>query len=368
MLRSPWFPLAASGAFAAAAAMLNCSDPSDPAATPAGDRGGIPHHAEITVTPQQSGTTNRLQAISLVNDRIAWASGVGGTYAITTDGGATWHAAVVPGGEALEFRDVEAVTAKEAYLLAAGTGEDSRIYKTTDGGEHWTLQFQNEDPSAFYDCFSFWNPHRGVTMSDAVNGVFPVIRTTDGEHWTNIGKNLPAAQTGEAAFAASGTCVATQGNDLAWIATGGAAKARILATTDGGDTWNAYDTPVVQGTASSGGISVAFRDRQHGILGAGELAVTDAFTDNVATSGDGGKTWQLAQHPTFTGSIYGLAYVPHSTTVVATGPIGAAWTPDEGSHWFALDTVTSYWAVAFASPKAGWLVGTGGRIAKVSFK
>ena len=363
MLRSPWLPLAASSFLAAA--MLNCSDPSAPDATIADKRVGSAQ-SEITVTPQQSGTTNRLQAVSPVNDRVAWASGVGGTYAITRDGGATWTAAVVPGAEALEFRDVEAVTPKKAYLLAAGPGDASRIYKTEDGGQHWALQFQNQDPNAFYDCFAFWNHRRALTMSDAVNGVFPVIRTSDGNTWTNIGNRLPAAQTGEAAFAASGTCVATQGNDNAWIATGGAAKARILATTDGGDSWNAYDTPIVQGTASSGGVSVAFRDRLHGILGGGELAVTDAFTDNVARSSDGGKTWQLAEHPTFPGSIYGLAYVPNGTTVVATGPKGAAWTPDEGSHWFALDTVTDYWAVAFASPKVGWMVGTGGRIVKVS--
>jgi photosystem II stability/assembly factor-like uncharacterized protein len=319
----------------------------------------------ITLTPQQSGTTSRLQAISPVNDRIAWASGVGGTYAITTDGGATWHSAVVPGAEALEFRDVEAVTQAQAYLMAAGPGGASRIYKTEDGGEHWSLQFTNQDASAFYDCFAFWNHRRGLTMSDAVNGVFPVIRATDGEHWTSIGAHLPAAQTGEGAFAASGTCVATHGNDLAWIATGGAAKARILATTDGGDSWHAYDTPVVQGTASAGGISVAFRDALHGFLGAGDLADTTDFTDNVARSSNGGKTWTLAQHPTFPGPVYGLAYVPKGTTVVATGPKGAAWTPDEGSHWFALDTVTNYWAVAFASPKVGWMVGTGGRVLKV---
>jgi photosystem II stability/assembly factor-like uncharacterized protein len=366
MLRLPWHPLAAIGAFAAA--MLNCSDPSEPQAEISAGGGGS-NQSPVTVTPQESGTTNRLQAISPVNDHVAWASGVGGTYVTTTDGGRNWKAAVVPGAEALEFRDVEAVSARVAYLMSAGSGEDSRIYKTEDGGKHWTLQFKNEDPSAFYDCFSFWNHRRGITMSDAVNGVFPVIRTSDGEHWTNIGDRLPAAQTGEAAFAASGTCVATEGHDNAWIATGGAPKARILATTDGGDSWNAYDTPIVQGTSSSGGISVAFRDHLHGILGGGELAVTDAFTDNVARSGDGGKSWQLAEHPTFTGSIYGLAYVTHlGKTVVATGPVGAAWTPDEGLHWVALDTVTNYWAVAFASPGAGWLVGTGGRILKVSFK
>jgi hypothetical protein len=86
-------------------------------------------------------------------------------------------------------------------------------------------------------------------------------------------------------------------------------------------------------------------------------------------SRDGGRTWTLASHPTFTGSIYGLSYVPRrEKTVVATGPKGASWTLDEGDHWVALDTVTSYWAVAFSSPGAGWLVGTDGRIAKVSFR
>ncbi len=193
MLRSPLLPLAASSFLAAA--MLNCSDPSAPDATIADKRVGSAQ-SEITVTPQQSGTTNRLQAISPVNDRVAWASGVGGTYAITRDGGATWTAAVVPGAEALEFRDVEAVTPKKAYLLAAGPADSSRIYKTEDGGQHWTLQFKNQDPNAFYDCFAFWNHRRALTMSDAVNGVFPVIRTSDGNTWTNIGNRLPAGANG----------------------------------------------------------------------------------------------------------------------------------------------------------------------------
>lgn len=185
----------------------------------------------------------------------------------------------------------------------------------------------------------------------------------------DIGDQVPAAQPGEASFAASGTCVAVAGERHAWIGTGGADKARILATTDGGQSWNAYDTPIVQGTPSSGVITLAFRDPWHGILAGGDLAITDAFTDNVARSSDGGRTWQLAAHPTFTGSVYGLAYTGKFTkAVVATGPAGAAWSPDEGDSWVALDsTVNNYWAVTFASPDAGWLVGTGGRILKVSF-
>ena len=40
---------------------------------------------------------------------------------------------------------------------------------------------------------------------------------------------------------------------------------------------------------------------------------------------------------------------------------------DEGKTWFRLQHVNGFWAVAFANPHAGWLVGTEGRIVKISF-
>jgi hypothetical protein len=45
----------------------------------------------------------------------------------------------------------------------------------------------------------------------------------------------------------------------------------------------------------------------------------------------------------------------------------AAWTPDEGRTWFTLPGASGYWAVAFATPKAGWFVGNNGQILKISF-
>ena len=339
-----------------------------------------------TLTPQQSGTTNRLQAVSPVNSNVVWASGVGGTFVLTTDGGNTWKAGVVPGAEMLQFRDVEGVSDKVAYLLAAGVGTDSRIYKTEDGGATWTLQFQAEDPAAFYDCFAFWSRNRGLTFGDAINGVFPTLRTTNGRTWENIGAAMPAAQAGEAAFAASGTCIATQGEQSAWVVTGGAPKARVLATTDGGRSWDAYDTPIVQGTPASGGFSIAFRDSRHGMLVGGDLE-NAGTTENTATSADGGKTWTLAAPTPFPGAAYGMAYVDdgapgHSglhgsgyghgpyhgdRSVVATGPGGAAYSHDEGGTWTLIPDVTNYWAVAFAGSGTGWFVGTGGRILKIEF-
>ena len=217
------------------------------------------------LTPQQSGTTQLPISVSPVNSRVVWAAGTGGTYVVTTDGGETWKAAVVPGAENLQFRDVHGVSDKVAYLMSIGSNTtDFRIYKTVDGGATWTIEFTNETVNAFYDCFVFWTPRRGLTHSDSVNGVFPDVRTTEGSTWQSIAAHMPPALAGEASFAASGTCIATQGGSNAWIITGGSTIARILATADGGDTWNAYDTPLVS-SPSAGGVSVAFRDPRHGI-------------------------------------------------------------------------------------------------------
>jgi photosystem II stability/assembly factor-like uncharacterized protein len=337
------------------------------------------------LTPQKSGTTQLLISINPVNSRVVWAAGTGGTYVVTTDGGETWRAAVVPGAENLQFRDVQGVSDKVAYLMSIGNNTtDFRIYKTVDGGATWTIEFTNETVHAFYDCFGFWTPRRGIAHSDSVSGVFPDLRTVDGMTWESIAANMPPALPGEASFAASGTCVATQGGRNAWIATGGSAIARILATRDGGDTWNAYDTPLVS-SPSAGAITVAFRDPWNGMVAGGDLASNSSA--DAATSNDGGRTWALTKKPPVPGAIFCLGFVrgvghhdfeegdhdyDHAVVITAeTAPNfdsgAAAWTPDEGQTWFPLPQVSGFWAVAFATPKAGWFVGNGGQILKINF-
>src|SRR5213592_2726958 len=321
------------------------------------------HLHQPRLTPQNSGTTNGLIAVWPVNPQVVWASGRAGTFTVTTDGGQTWTAGVVPGAEALQFRDVQAFSASIAYLLSIGTSGDPtdfRIYKTEDGGATWTIQFENQNPNAFYDGFAFWTPHRGIAHSDSVNGVFPDLRTTDGTTWQDISNNMPPALPGEFSFASSGTCVTTQGGRNAWIATGGSTIARVLATRDGGDTWNAYNTPLVS-SPSAGAFTVDFRDPFDAIVGGGDLDPSNPNNADTATSSDGGQTWTLTSPPPVTGANFGRALV------ITANDGGAAWTPDEGNTWFTLPGVTGYWAVAFASPKAGWLVGTDGRILKISF-
>ncbi|HEU4700682.1 MAG TPA: hypothetical protein VFS40_15970 [Gemmatimonadales bacterium] len=371
MPRSPLLWLGA----AAVLAVAGCSDSSTP--TAASSAAARPDLAQAssrsgpTLTPQSSGTDKLLISVSAVNQRVAWAAGDGGTFTVTTDGGATWRAGVVPGAEGLQFRDVEGVSAKEAYLLSIGNGTDSRIYHTTDGGQTWELQFENQDPAAFYDCFAFWTPNRGYAFSDAVDGRFPVLRTTNGETWQDIGDNLPAAQEGEAGFSSGGTCTAVQGGKRGWIVTGGPGQARVLLTTDGGDTWTAYPTPIeTQATpeGAAGAFSIDFRDPNHGILAGGDLVRESEVLQNVATTSDGGRTWTLATPFPF-GNVFTLSYANKAglRTVVAVARGGVAWSPDEGTTWIPLPDLVGYWAVSFANQNAGWIVGTGGRIVKVSF-
>jgi photosystem II stability/assembly factor-like uncharacterized protein len=210
-------------------------------------------------TIQQTGVTARLRGLSPVSKEIVWASGSASTVLRTDDGGATWHKLSVT-QEQLDFRDVDAIDAKTAYVLSIGNGPASRIYKTTDAGITWQLQFRNEDPKAFYDSIAFWDARHGIALGDSVDGQFCVLTTVNGIDWKRVPSVLlPAALENEGAFAASGSNIALAGKSKAWIATGGAAKSRVLRTEDGGRSWAVADTPLKAG-ASSGIFSIAFRD------------------------------------------------------------------------------------------------------------
>lgn len=319
-----------------------------------------------TITEQLSHTTALLQAVSTVDERVVWVAGHRATWARTVDGGRTWVPGAMTGPDsALEFRDVQAVSATTAYLLAAGPGDRSRIYKTTDAGRSWQLQFINRDSAAFYDCFGFWDATHGIAVSDAVRGKMIVIRTEDGEHWSPVGDDgMPPALPGEGSPAAGGTCLIVGGRARAWFGT--LPQARVYRSDDRGRHWAAVATPIVTGEAA-GVATLAFRDERHGMALGGRIARPDDRSDSVAAvTSDGGATWALVHRPTFSGAVYGSAAVPGMPgSVVAAGPKGLDWTENNGRSWISLSG-SAYWAVECASHQACWAVGPGGRITRVT--
>src|SRR6516162_9355972 len=125
-------------------------------------------------------TKSDFRGLCVVSPKVAWVSGTKGTYARTTDGGKTWSVATVPGAANLDFRDVEAFGEATAYLLSAGPGDRSRIYKTEDGGKTWSLQFKNPNRQAFFNALAFWDDKHGVALGDPVQGQFQLLVTEDG--------------------------------------------------------------------------------------------------------------------------------------------------------------------------------------------
>lgn len=318
---------------------------------------------------QNSGVTASFRGFSAVTDLAAWAGGSHGTVLRTINGGARWEPKLVSGAESLDFRDIHGVSTRIAYAMSAGPAEQgqARIYKTVDGGSSWILQWSDTTKGVFLDGMAFWDATHGVAFSDPVGGKLVILRTQDGATWHEVDPaNIPLALPGEAAFAASGTSIAVQGRNNAWIATGGAREARVFRTTDGGRSWQVSGAGIPAGP-SSGFFGIAFADARRGIAVAGDYTVARSNGDVVMVTGDGGVTWKRASPWPAQGITGGVVAVRSAAKPLfaAVGAFGTAFSTDFGATWTHGDTLTLY-AIDFASKGTGWAVGPRGRI--VAFK
>jgi photosystem II stability/assembly factor-like uncharacterized protein len=305
-------------------------------------------------------TKSDFRGLCVVSPNVAWASGTKGTYARTIDRGKAWSVGVVPGADKLDFRDVKAFGPTTAYLLSAGPGDASRIYKTVDGGKSWVMQFKSTEPTAFLDAMAFWDAKRGIALGDPIKGQFYLIATADGgASWKPLAaRTLPPALPGEGAFAASGTCLVTHGEKDVWFATGSAKSARVFHSRDRGQNWEVSETPIVAGAQSAGIFSIAFRDKDHGLIVGGDFRKPNDVGATAAITADGGKTWT----PLDRKLPYCSAVARAKDSWVAVGTSGSHVSRDDGATWEQLDR-ENYNSVGFASSGEGWAAGPKGRIA-----
>src|SRR5271156_3887931 len=207
-----------------------------------------------------SGTDTNLRGVSVAHFRdssgaaasMVWASGSNGVILQSPHTGKEWTRLHVSGGETLDFRSIQALDDKTAYVMSSGEGEKSRIYKTTDGGQNWALQFTASRQAFFLDALVCDSPVHCFALSDPVDGRFVIMATYDGEKWLPLDEQaMPLALKDEGAFAASGTCLALYGNNIYFV-TGGPA-ARLFHSPDLGRRWSTIPLPLASGRRIFGG-------------------------------------------------------------------------------------------------------------------
>jgi len=318
-----------------------------------------------TWVAQSSGTTASLRGVSAVSPAVVWASGAGGTYLRTLDGGATWQAAVVPGAGDLDFRGVRGLNSNIAWLMSSGPGAKSRVYKTVDGGAHWSLLYTNPDAGGFFDALAFWDARDGIVLGDPVDGQFVILTTWDGGHtWRR--RKLPPALANEGAFAASNSCLVVRAAREVWFGTGGPSGARVFHSSDGGEHWDVARTPVRHDSAAAGIFSLAYGDSAHEVAVGGDYGKPADSRGNTAISSDGGRTWTepAGAHPK--GYRSAVAYLPLRKLWIAVGTSGTDISSDGGRTWIPFDN-GAYNAVSVTGGDSAWAVGPGGRIGKLQW-
>jgi photosystem II stability/assembly factor-like uncharacterized protein len=325
-------------------------------------------------TAQATGFADASRGISqirIVDANTVWGVAYDGTAAAanvqeftrTSDGGTTWTPGIIDVGDtAQEIINISPVSATTAWVSAIiGANGGGVIYKTTDGGATWSQQnaagYSDIAGGSFLDWVHFFDANNGLAVGDPINGEFEVYKTTDGgDTWTLVPASaLPNPASGEYGY--NGGNVAA-GNSF-WFVTN---KGKIYRTTDMGTTWSKLNGPT--GLTDFGAAAIngrlSFSDNLNGcIVGTLDTNATTKFW----TTSNGGLTWSAGV--AYTGGYNKLlAYVPGTTTIVACGQSatapavpGSAFSSDNGVTWTQLDTGAQRGNVSFFDATTGWCGG-----------
>ncbi|MFP3594666.1 WD40/YVTN/BNR-like repeat-containing protein [Chryseobacterium sp. SIMBA_038] len=189
--------------------------------------------------------------------------------------------------------------------------------------------------TAFYDALLVYNKF-GIAFGDPdptqkLNLAFSV---DGGSKWTSCDcKNWPKLEKGEAAFAASNTNISNYAGRL-WIATGGK-KSRIYKKRAISCKWDVYETPFIQGESSQGIYSIDFGSKKFGVAVGGDYTKQDANANNIATTIDGGKTWQIQASGKNAGYTTCVKIKPNSKgkEIISIGDQHISYSSDFGKTW-----------------------------------
>lgn len=296
-----------------------------------------------------------IRTIHVISADEIYFAGSKGDIGHSVDGGKSWTKKYIKHNDSItpHFRSM---ASNGTNLFALAITSPALLYKITKNDT--TLVYTEKHEKAFYDSMKFFDANNGIAMGDPTYNCLSIILTSDGGNsWHKIPcDKLPLTADGEAAFAASNTNIKILGNTV-WIVTGGK-KARVFKSIDMGQTWNVYNTPIVQGLSTQGIYSVDFFDENNGIIIGGDYSKSDLNTSNKAITIDGGKIWTLVadnQNPNYKSCVQ---YVPNTNgkEVFAVGKTGVSFSNDGGITWKDVSK-DSYYTIQFVDKNTAWLSG-----------
>lgn len=331
-----------------ALALAGLAAPAAPAATTAAEGPRL--------EPLVSGVAESLRGLSVVDDRVAWASGTRGHVGRTLDGGTTWQFARVPGHEERDFRDVEAFSAERALVVAVAS--PGVILESVDGGVTWSERFRDERAEVFLDGLDCAGA-RCVAFGDPIGGRFQVVASDDaGRSWRTI--EGPVALDGEAAFAASGRSIRIGADGRVRIGTGGVAARTLLETAEG---WQSASVPLAAGEATRGVFALAEIGGGRWVAAGGDFRAEAERAGTAARSDDGGITWRASDEPP-AGYRSTVEWID-ADRLIASGPSGTDESTDGGATWRALSSDGFHVVARARSGRLVLLAGADGRMARL---
>lgn len=326
----------------------------------------------ITVTAQRkfiprveivhSGLRTSLRGLSVVNDNVVWVSGSRGMVGKTTNGGKNWKWITVKGFDSTEFRDIEAFDANTALIMAIG--EPAYILRTTDGGESWRVVYENKSKGMFLDAMDFRDVRNGMVVGDPIDGKFFLASTVDGGvTWQEIPYDQrPAADSGEACFAASGTNIRYLYNRSILFVSGGR-NSRLFYN------FAPIDMPIIKGKESTGANSVAVYDnyRKGGgkrlVVVGGDFSADSLIKDNCFYTRNGGKSWKRPDVPP--AGYRSCVDFLNKETLIACGLNGVDYTINGGRTWRPISKEAFHVARFARFGTTVYLAGNNGKIGKL---
>jgi len=329
-----------------------------------------------------SGTSQTLNRVIFINETTGWIVGENGTILKSTDGGQTW-VTQTPFDATADMNDI--AVADDMHAIAVADG--GKIGATTDG-QTWVTQTSG----VTLDLYSVSN--FGMDKVIAVGKTQTIIHSSDwGTTWT------PATTVAEIQ-AKDYNAIKMVSATKAWLAGDGfevnSLKSVLAWTEDGGDTWTLY-TPTeetfenlwdIDFSTDTTGIAVgddgtvftttdgntwvqqpvAFGIGPNCVALVGQHAWACEF-ETIAHTDNLGQTWELLVN--IVGhNLYSICAIDQGHTIAMGYNSALLETTDGGYTWKSRYLVadntlaTQLWGMYFVNSDTGWVVGTGGFIAK----